>query len=121
MTGDGDAGERLWYDDEVGVYRFEYDPSDVDEFVVELVVALAAVTGVDPLEVDPLAPAVDTERLEACVAALNGDRPRVEGTVTFDAAGCEVTVLAGQVVIVAPEDADRGAGHPDDGVERNAE
>lgn len=105
MTGQHRSRDELWYDDDVGVYRFEYDP-DTDDFVVDLVIALAEVTGVDPLEVDPLGPEVDADRLQACVEALNGEGPTVEGKITFSAAGCEVTVLAGQVVIAAPRDAE---------------
>lgn len=116
MTGKRRSLDRLWFDEEVGVYRFEYDASDPDDLIVELVVALAEVHGVDPLDIDPLAPRVDPDRLEACVAALNGDNPSVEGKITFSAVDCDVTVLPGQVVIAAPRDADE----PED-VEKRAE
>lgn len=96
--------DDLWYDDDVGVYRFEYDV-DADDLVVELVLALAEVRGVEPTAIPPIAPRVDTDRLDACVASLNGEEPHVEGKITFTLDDCDVTVLPGQVVIAAPTDA----------------
>lgn len=103
MTRNDRSVDSLWYDDDVGVYRFDYD-ADTDDLVVELVLALAEVRGVDPMEIPPIAPRIDPDRLEACVASLNGDNPKVEGKVTFSVADCDVTVLTGQVVIAAPRE-----------------
>lgn len=116
MTREHRSVESLWYDDEVGVYRFDYDAA-TDDLVVELVLAIADVRGVEPTDIPPLAPEIDPDRLEACVASLNGDDPRVEGKVTFSVADCDVTVLPGQVVIAAP----RPDPEPSNGVERRAE
>ena len=118
MTREHRSIENLWYDDEVRVYRFGYDATD-DDLVVELALALAEVRDVDPTAVPPLARAVDTDRLDACVASLNGENPKVDGEVTFSVADCDVTVLPSQVVISAPRTGP-GAETPD-GAERRVE
>ena len=115
MTREHRSIDNLWYDDDVGVYQFEYDV-DADDLVVEIVLALAEVRDVDPTEIPPLAARVDPERLDACVASLNGDDPQIEGKVTFSLGDCDVTILPSRVVIAVP----RGT-KPSNGVERRAD
>lgn len=115
MTNQHRSVDSLWYDDDVGVYRFEYDAGD--DLLVELVLALADVLDEDPTDLDPIAPYVDPDRLDACVASLNGDRPNVDGKVTFSTPDCDVTVLPGQVVLSVHRRNADGRG----GVERRAE
>lgn len=106
MTGERRPIEDLWSDDDVEVYRFDYDASD--DLLVELVLAIAEVRDEDPGEVSPLASGVDTDRLDACIASLNDEDPTVEGKVTFGLDDCDVTVLPEQVVIAAPRNAPEG-------------
>lgn len=115
MTREHRSIDSLWYDDGVGVYQFEYD-AETDDLIVELVLALAELRGVDPTEIPPLASRVDPDRLEACVASLNGENPQIEGKVTFTVGDCDVTVLPDRVVIAAPREAPSSHG-----VERRAE
>lgn len=57
-----------------------------------VVAAVADARGVDPLRLEPLANSIDPEALDRLFADTYGGQPRMIGRVTFELAGCEVTV-----------------------------
>jgi hypothetical protein len=62
--------------------------------------AVADARGVDPLQLEPLANAIDPEALDRFFAHTYGGRPRAVGRLTFEVAGCEVTVTGADEVSV---------------------
>lgn len=83
-----------------GVYRAQYDwatPEPLSTVVVRLV---AAVTGVDPLELEPLRDRVDPDALDELFAPTVDGRRRAVGEVSFPLAGCDVVVTgSGEIEI----------------------
>lgn len=63
-----------------------------------IVAAVADARGVDPLQLEPLANAIDPEALDRLFADTYGGQSRTTGRLTFEVAGCEVIVTdAGEV------------------------
>ncbi|WP_299331457.1 HalOD1 output domain-containing protein [Haloplanus sp.] len=85
------------FDERDGQYRLTYDATRAaPSFAVVSVVS--TVTGVDPLELDPLYESIDGDALDALFPAdcPSGNR------VTFQYSGCEITVRSGDVIEVTP-------------------
>lgn len=78
----------------------ESPTSPVSERVIEKV---AAVTGSDPIELEPLYTRVDPDALDALFANGTGATVRAEGELTFPMAGCVVAVSADGSVDVEPQ------------------
>lgn len=57
-----------------------------------VVAAVADARGVDPLELEPLANAIDPEALDRLFADTYDGHSRTAGYLTFEVAGCDVTV-----------------------------
>lgn len=80
----------------------------VDESVSEVVVeTVASVSGVDPVELDPLYYAIDPDALDALFAPrpAAGDLPR-DVQLSFSYVGLQVTVTAAGRIIVEDEGPD---------------
>lgn len=90
------------YDPQTGTYHLQYD-GDADLSTV-VVIAVAEIAGVDPIELEPLYESVDPDVLND----LFGDgAPRVDDAVSFAFAGHEVSVESdGRVTIRPPESAE---------------
>lgn len=75
-----------------------------------VVAAVADARGVDPLGLEPLANAIDPEALDRLFEDTYGGQPRMVGRVTFEVAGCEVTVTRADGISVSATLADNGSG-----------
>ena len=96
----GDATSAVEYNEESETYRTTFGR---DTSVAEAVVAAAGrARGVEPLELPPLFPAVDPDALDALVGPTPVDRDRTAVTVTFEYAGCVVSVSDDGSVVVEP-------------------
>lgn len=73
---------------------------------IAVVTAVADAKGVDPMELDPLANAVDPEALDRLFASMRDGRLRTEGRLRFELAGCEVTLASDGTVTASPVDAE---------------
>ncbi|MCO8245500.1 hypothetical protein NKF25_15670 [Haladaptatus sp. AB643] len=87
---DGSSPDRLVFD------RTEY--ATVSEAVVD---AVASVTAIDPLEMDPLYSLIDLDALERIVGPkLNGQRRNGNVTVEFQVNGHDVVVRSDGLIYV---------------------
>lgn len=75
-----------------------------------VVAAVADARGVDPLRLEPLANSIDPEALDRLFADTYGGQPRMVGRVTFQVAGCEVTVTRADGGAVTATVAGNGSG-----------
>lgn len=75
-----------------------------------VVAAVADARGVDPLALEPLANSIDPEALDRLFEDTYGGQPRMVGRVTFEVAGCEVTVTRAGGVSVTATVAGNGSG-----------
>lgn len=84
-----------------GAYHVRHDWDD-DSSLTELVVcSVAAVVGIEPMDVDPLSTRVDTDALESLFAVSSSYE--ADGSLTFHLNDCRVTVYSdGEVVICPP-------------------
>lgn len=74
------------------------DSAPVSQRVVS---AVADATNTDPCELEPIFTAIDPESLDSLFEPTNGGASRASGTVTFEYAGCDVTVSADGAIDVA--------------------
>lgn len=75
-----------------------------------IVHAVAEETNSDPFDLEPLYNTIDAESLNALFEPTKSGSPRAAGSVTFEYAGCEVTVDADNNVQVALLSSDPGTG-----------
>lgn len=69
---------------------------------VAVIEAIAATTGVDPMDVPPLYEVVDPDALDDLFAPMYDGTPRLDGEVGFTLGGCQVTVSGnGRIVVEA--------------------
>lgn len=88
------------YDPRTGAYRVRHDWHG-DSSLTELVVcSVAAVVGLDPVDVDPLTERVDTDALESLFAVRGGED--VEGSLVFRLNDCRVAVFSDGEVLIRP-------------------
>ncbi|WP_101295424.1 HalOD1 output domain-containing protein [Halegenticoccus soli] len=78
-----------------------YFTSEEDgELSVDIVTAVAAVKGVDPLEMRPLNDVLDGDALDQLIRSMATD---ADGAVSFRLAGCDVYVHADGGIVVYGE------------------
>lgn len=83
------------FEEAEGLYRVKYDSSQTrPSFAVITIVS--NVTGIDPLELDPLYDSIDGDALDALCTADHSSVSRL----TFQYSGCEITVKTDGVVEV---------------------
>lgn len=85
-------------DRDLDLYRGTYDRTSDDSLVGVIVEVVAAATGCDTFEVDPLYDCIDPEALETLFEPVSSDGRR--GMVTFPVHGYQVTVVDGVRVLV---------------------
>ena len=86
--------------DTTGKQSVRFDWAEVDSVTHEVVDAVAAATGEDPMEMKPLAEAIDTDALETLFAPLADGTRRDRGHVRFRVVARDVTVYAhGEIVV----------------------
>lgn len=79
---------------------FHFEWGDVDSVTLEVVTAIADITGVDPSEIEPVATEVDPDSLDALFAPRDYEDRRNSGHVRFQVDGYDVTVYAhGEIVV----------------------
>ncbi|MFC7006556.1 HalOD1 output domain-containing protein [Halalkalicoccus salilacus] len=101
--------ESLEYHRDSATYRAEYDPNSTSTSMA-VVASLSEVTGIDPIELDPLGASVDTDALDEIVQVrgrTNGDR-----SVAFTVEGYEITVYSYGLVTIASAEHGRNEGVP---------
>lgn len=87
------------YQSASGKHHFQYDQGTTSASLA-VVAALADVLDADPVDMEPLGATVDADALDALVRPRGRDDPL---SVTFEAAGCAVTVdRAGSITVAAP-------------------
>ncbi|GAA0510740.1 hypothetical protein SAMN04488066_10978 [Halorubrum aquaticum] len=83
------------FEEREGLYRVKYDSGQATpSFAVITIVS--KITGIDPLELDPLYDSIDGDVLDALCTA---DLPSVS-RLTFEYTGCEITVGTDDVLEV---------------------
>lgn len=98
--GGEDGPEREASGSEDTTYRGR---SGTDLVSTSVVRAVAAVTGKEPVDIQPLYDVVDADALDDLFSPATGDGPRTTGHVSFFLEGVDVTVHAsGEIVIDAP-------------------
>lgn len=93
-TGDAAADRRI------KMHHVHYNPESDAEPSETLIVAVADIAGVDPLELDPLYETVDPDSLDRLVTSRGG--PEVGGRMEFTFAGYRVTAHASGLFEVRP-------------------
>lgn len=90
------------YNPRTGAFHVEHDWNG-NESLTELVVcSVAAVAGIEPMEVDPLSARVDTDALESLFDV--GAAPSNGCALTFELNDCRVTVYGDGEVTIRPSD-----------------
>lgn len=92
------------YDPDTGTYEVHFDPTEYAPSTA-VVLAVAAVTETDPLELEMLNDCVDPECLDGLFGPKQDGTPRTGGHVTFSFADHEVTVHSDGTVRLAPQQA----------------
>ena len=83
------------FEEEEGLYHVKYDSGQATpSFAVIIIISI--VTGIDPLELDPLYDSIDGDVLDALCTADHSSVSRV----TFHYSGCEITVGTDDVIKV---------------------
>ncbi|PSQ15269.1 hypothetical protein BRD00_14940 [Halobacteriales archaeon QS_8_69_26] len=94
-----DESVRPEFDPASGTYRVHHDQGGTDDASTTVVLALASVTGEDPLDMPPLHLAVDADVLDAHVDGHDRD-----ATMAFEFHGHRVTVRGDGRVEFVPLD-----------------
>ncbi len=95
------AGQPVYYDDGRGTYHAWYDGTVREPVSTALIEALSAIQGVDPLELDTLASAVEPDALNALLSYWDTETPH-DGTVSFTYARHDVTVHSSGELVIEP-------------------
>lgn len=100
---------RSGYNPQTGAYHLYHDWNDEATIVETVLRAVAAITNLDPTDLESPNDTVDTDALSAIFQPLTNGRPRDLGYVSFPLNGCDVVVHAdGEVEVYPP----RTAGSP---------
>lgn len=75
---------------------------------VEVVREVAAIRGVDPLELPPMGEQIDLDALDRMFVDRPEGANQVRGTLTFTYAGCDVQVSADGTIEVDPQRGEPG-------------
>ena len=88
--------DRIGYDPTTRTYHVRHSSEDEEiPLVVEIVEAVAAITGTEPMAMEPLYSVLDPDALELLIRDAGGD---VQATFTYE--GCRVTVESGGEIVV---------------------
>jgi hypothetical protein len=90
------------YDPRTGAFHVHHDWSGGESLTELVVCSVAAVAGLEPMDVDPISTRVDTDALESLFAV--DDAPAGESAVTFRLNDCRVTVYGDGEVTIRPSD-----------------
>lgn len=90
-----DAEFTYDFDEQEDLYRVTYDSGQASPTLAVLTV-VSNITGIDPLELDPLSESIDTDALDAQFTADVSSVSRL----TFQYSGCEITVGTDDVIEV---------------------
>ncbi len=93
-----ESADEITYHEDDTVYRVEYDRS-VDTPSMAVVAAVAAITRTDPMDLDPLHSAIDTDALDDLFTATDHRR---WGWVVFRFNGFEITASSCGTIEVNP-------------------
>lgn len=108
----GNGGETRMNDTENGTERSPVDyhesaepgrgrsTTEFDSVAESVVTAVSALTGTDPMELEPLYDVVDVDALDDLFAPKANGSPRSGGTISFTYCGCRVTVENSEQVTV---------------------
>lgn len=95
------VSDRSGNEGEKGNKKFQtFDWENTENVALTVIDTVAAVTGTDPRELQPLASAVDTDSLEVLFAPTKQSE-RLSGQVQFEYEGCQVKVTADGKVLVS--------------------
>jgi hypothetical protein len=77
---------------EPGVYCNRWDPADPEELTEQIVLAVSALLGERPEEMQPLHSRVDVDALQRIFADRASDQARPDGCLSFVHEGCRVRI-----------------------------
>lgn len=97
-----DSADAVEYDEEAALYRLRYDPV-VDSTGLAVLATVAAVTGTDPGDLQPLGSVVDVDALDGIAGGRPFDGGRNDLQVTFRYNDLDVTVDNYEVIEVSTE------------------
>lgn len=96
------AGTAAGYNPRTGAFHVQHDWKDSRSLTEVVVCSVAAVAGVEPMEVEPLSARVDTDALESLFDV--DEQASNDGSLAFRLNDCRVTVYAdGEVTVHPPE------------------
>lgn len=101
METDDTAEIRPVPDSETGAYQATFDIDREDPSTV-VVTAISAISGADPLDLEPLNERLDPDCLDGLFRSKQDGTPRGDGGVTFPFAGFDVTVRGHGEVVLTP-------------------
>ncbi|WP_158600514.1 HalOD1 output domain-containing protein [Haloarcula sp. Atlit-7R] len=113
MTAPDTNDTRDWrgYNPMTETYHHQYDwdaPGTLGQAVIS---AVAAATGTDSTELEPLYNHVDPDALDALFRPLSTDHPRATGSVSLVVDGYDVTVYShGEIIVHLSEKNNLGGG-----------
>lgn len=97
--------DRVGYDPKTESYYAQYDVDNSETLVTTVVRSVAAITGKNPVELDPLYATVDPDALEQVLDESRSDSSKQESvSVIFDFASCEITISCDGTVRIEPPD-----------------
>jgi len=91
----------LEHDSDTGTYRFQFDPTECEPSTA-VVLAVAAVTETDPMDMASLNDCLDPGCLDRLFAPKQDGTARTGGQVTVAFAGHDVTVHSDGTVVLDP-------------------
>ena len=101
--------EREGYDSETETYHVRDALERPQPISVTVVQTVAAVTGTEPEDVEPLYDVIDPNALDALFRPVSEGSSRRTASVSFTLHGLDVTVHAsGEIVVAVPRNDERG-------------
>ena len=102
---DSNKYEGVEYDSEADLYRLRHDWSSDDDVSIAIVEAVAEITNVEVLDIDPLYESIDPDALNKIFEPRAEGEPRkIGGSVTIAANECTVTVYSDGEIEIEPPD-----------------
>lgn len=96
------AESVVGYDPRTGAFHVHHDWNGNSSLTELIVCSVAAVAGVEPIDIDPVSARVDTDALESLFDV--DDAARADGALTFRLNDCRVTVYGDGEITIRPPD-----------------
>ncbi|MFC6724933.1 HalOD1 output domain-containing protein [Halobium palmae] len=87
----------IQYDERRGEYHAAYDDEEAREVLVDIVLAVADILGVEAQSLEPVHRSVDTDVFERCLDSYGNGEDRSSGPFSFRVDDCLVTVTTDEI------------------------